>query len=62
MNYSLLIVVAARMIKMASGDDFPSGRVPEQGSGWYLEATEAFGGGVEVLGLSSGFFGVFGNL
>jgi hypothetical protein len=32
-NYSLLIMETAGMMKMASGDDSPSGRVPEQGSG-----------------------------
>jgi hypothetical protein len=32
-NYSLLIMETTGIMKMASSDDFPSGRVPEQGSG-----------------------------
>ena len=42
----------------------PSGRVPEQGSRWYFEGTEACGGVVQNLGLFLGgslfirFFGV----
>ena len=41
----------------------PSGRVPEQGPGWYLVATEACGGGTPVLGFFIGvsvFIGIFG--
>jgi hypothetical protein len=73
-NYSLLVMETAGMMKMASGDDFPlrqaagSGlqmvfRVPEHGSRWYFEGTEACGGGVEVLGLFLGvslFIRIFG--
>ena len=36
MDYSLLIMVAAGMIKMASSDDLPSSRVPERGLDWIL--------------------------
>ena len=32
-------------MKMSTSDDFPSGRVPEQGPDWFLVATEACGGG-----------------
>ena len=41
----------------------PSGRVPEQGPGWFLVATEACGGGTPDLGFFSGvsvFIGIFG--
>ena len=45
------------MMKMATGDDFPSGRVPEQGLDWFSVATEPCGDGtpdlfcvLEVLG------------
>ena len=64
MDYSLLIVVAARMMKMATGDDPPSSRVPKQGLDWFSVATEACGGGTSYLGqppmvsLFIGFFGV----
>ena len=37
--------------------DPPSGRVPEQGPGWFLVATEACGGGTPDLSLSSMFVG-----
>ena len=43
--------------------DSPSGRVPEQGPDWFLEATEACGGGTPDLGFFSGvsiFIGIFG--
>jgi hypothetical protein len=50
-DYSLLIMVAVGMMKMATGDDFPSGRVPERGLDWFFVATEACGGGTSDLGL-----------
>ena len=40
-NYSLLVMESAEMMKMATGDGSPSGRVPEQGPDWFLVATEA---------------------
>ena len=49
MDYSLLIVVAAGMMKMATGDGFPSGRVPERDPERFLVATEACGGGTPDL-------------
>ena len=49
-DYSLLIVVAAGMMKMATGDDSPSGRVPERGIDWFSVATEPYGGGTSDLG------------
>ena len=42
------------MMKMASGDDSPSGRLPEKGPDWFLVDTEAFGGGTFDLGLPPG--------
>ena len=42
------------MMKMATGDDSPSGRVPERGVDCFLVAIEACGGGTSDLGLSSG--------
>jgi len=47
-------MVAAWMMKMATGDDFPSGRVPEQGLDWFFVATEACSGGTSDLGLFLG--------
>ena len=38
------------MMKMATGDGSPSGRVPEQGPDWFLVSTEACGGGTPDLG------------
>ena len=39
-NYSLLIMETAGMMKMASGDASPSGRVLKKGSRWDLLGTE----------------------
>ena len=50
MDYSLLIMVAARMMKMATGDDSPSYKVSKQGLDSFLMATEAYGGGTSDLG------------
>ena len=51
------------MMKMATGEGSPSGRVPEQGPDWFLVATEACGGGTPDLGFFSWvsiFIGIFG--
>ena len=51
------------MMKMATGDDSPSGRVPEQGPDWFLVATDACGSGTPDLGYFlevSLFIGMFG--
>ena len=60
MNYSLLVMESAGMMKMATSDGSPSGRVPEQGPNWFFMATEACGRGtpdlsffLEVLGYVS---------
>ena len=51
MNYSLLVMESAGMMKMATLEGFPpSGRVPEQGPDWILMAIEACGGGTPYLG------------
>ena len=38
------------MMKMATGEGPPSGRVPEQGPDWFLVATEVCGGKSPNLG------------
>ena len=51
------------MIKMASGDGSPSGRVPERAPDWFFVALEACGGGTPDLGFFSEisiFIRVFG--
>ena len=56
-------MVAAGMMKMATGDDSPSSRVSEQGPDWFLVATEACGSGTPDLGFFLGvsvFIGIFG--
>ena len=45
----------AGMMKMATGEGSPSGRVPEQGPDWFLVATEACDGGTPDLGFVLGF-------
>ena len=62
-NYSLLVMESAGMMKMATGEGSPSGRVPEQGPDWFLVATEASRSGTPDLGFFSGvsiFIGIFG--
>ena len=51
------------MMKMATDEGSPPGRVPEQGPDWFLVATEACGSGTP--GLSSvlevlGYVGIYG--
>ena len=51
------------MMKMATGDGFPSGRVPERAPDWFFMATDACGGGTPDLGYFlevSVFIGIFG--
>ena len=52
-NYSLLVMETAGMIKIASGDGSPFGRVPEWAPDWFFVATEACGGGASDLGFFS---------
>ena len=56
-NYSLLVMESAGMMKMATGEGSPSGRVPEQGPDWFFVALEACGGGTPDLLCSSMFLG-----
>ena len=51
MDYSLLIVVAAGMMKMATGDDSPFGRVPEWGLDWVSWVQRPYDDGTYDLGL-----------
>ena len=62
MDYSLLILVAAEMMKMAASDDSPSDRVPEQGLDWFLMATEACGGGTSDPTVTPRVLGIFDYL
>ena len=62
-NYSLLVMVTAGMMKMASGDDFPLRQSAREASRWDRRRREACGGSVEVLGFFLGFLvfiGIFG--
>ena len=47
---SLLFVVAARMMKVATGDDSPLRQGVGTGLDWFLVATEPCGGGTSNLG------------
>ena len=49
MNYSLLVMESAGMMKMATGEGSPSGRVPERAPERFLVATEACGSGTPDL-------------
>ena len=60
MNYSLLVMDSAGMMKMATGNGIPFRRVPERAPESFLVSTEACGGGtpdlssvLEVLGYKS---------
>ena len=50
MDYSLLIVVAAGMMKMATGDDAPLQEGAEKGLDWFLVSIEPCGGRTSDLG------------
>ena len=61
-NYSLLVMESTGMMKMATADDSPFGRVPEQGPSWFLVATEACGGVTPDLFCSPmvlGYIGIY---
>ena len=63
MDYSLLIVVAAGMMKMATGDDSPLRQGAGMALDWFFMNLEACGGGTPDLGFFqgvSGFIGIFG--
>ena len=48
------------MMKMATGERSPFGRVPEQGPDWFLVAIEPCGGGTPDLLFSLIFLGYMG--
>ena len=52
MNYSLLVMESARMMKMATGDGFPFRQGAGTGLDWFSVATEASGGGTPDLSCS----------
>ena len=56
-NYSHIIMRAARLMKRPSVIDPPSGRVPERSTRWPHDGTETCGGGERVSGLPPGFLG-----
>ena len=56
-NYSLLIMESTGMMKMATGEGSPSGRVPEQAPERFLVVIEACGGETPDLLCSSMFLG-----
>ena len=61
-DYSLLVMESTEMMKMATGEGFPSGRVPERAPESFLVATEACGGGTPDLSCSSmvlGYMGIY---
>ena len=49
-NYSLLVMESAGMMKMATGDGFPLREGARTGPDWFLVAIEACGGGTPDLG------------
>ena len=51
MDYSLLIMASAGMMKMATGDGFPSPAGHWKSPDWFFVDTESCGGGAESLGL-----------
>ena len=62
-DYSILIVVAAGMMKMATGDDSPLWQGAETGLELFFLNSEASGSGTPDLGFFlgvSGFIGSFG--
>ena len=59
-NYSLLVMESAGMMKMTTGEGPPSGRVPEQGPDCFLVASEAYGGGTPDLFYSPKVLGYIG--
>ena len=62
MNYSLLVMVSAGMMKRATGEGCPLRRVLEQGPDWFLVATKACGGGTPDLLFFFDVFRVYGDI
>ena len=59
-NYSLLIMESAGMMKMATGEGFPLRQGAGMGLDWFSVATEASGGGAPDLLCSPKFLGYMG--
>ena len=57
MNYSLLVMESARMMKMATGEGSPFGRVPKRAPEMFLVAIEACNCGTPDLSSSLMFLG-----
>ena len=53
-NYSLLVMESAGMMKMATGEGSPLRQGAGTGLDWFSVATEACGGGTPDLGLFLG--------
>ena len=47
-NYSLLVMESAGMLKMATGEGFPLRQGARTGLDWFSVATEASGGGLPI--------------
>ena len=60
MNYSLLVMESAGVMKMATGEGFPLWQGAGTGLDWFLVATEAPGGGTPDLLCSLKFLGYMG--
>ena len=60
MNYSLLVMESARMMKMATDEGSPSDRVPGRAPERFLVAKEACGGGTPDLSCLWMFLGYAG--
>ena len=57
MNYSLLVMESAGMMKMATGEGFPLQQGARMGLDWFSVATEASGSGTPDLFYSLMFLG-----
>ena len=60
MNYSLLVMESAGMMKMATEEGFPLRQGAGTGLDWFSVATEASGGGTPNLFCSPRFLGYMG--
>ena len=62
MNYSILVMETAEMMKMATMMVSPSGRVPKRAPNCFFVATEASGDGTPNLGLFLEVLGFIGGV
>ena len=61
-NYSLIVMESARMMKMATGEGSPLRQGARTGLDWFSVATKACGGGIPDLSLSLmvlGYMGIY---